>query len=59
MKDEDWTLINMAIRKGEIDEGMEQILNLLRNYNVNNEEWICEAMYYLAYHSMVDMEEEE
>tara|TARA_R100000656_G_scaffold113859_1_gene86195 strand:- start:292 stop:540 length:249 start_codon:yes stop_codon:yes gene_type:complete len=59
MNDENWSLVSTAITKGQIDEGMEQILNLIRNYNVNNEEWLNDAMYHLAFHSMVDPKGEE
>lgn len=58
MIEENWSLIETAIKKGNIDEGMEQILNLLKNYNVNNEEWLDDAMYHLALHSIPDEEEE-
>ena len=37
MKEENYNLIEAAINKG-IDEGMEQILRLLMQYNVNDEQ---------------------
>ena len=50
-------LVKKAIEKGKIDEGMEQILQLLMNYNVNNESWLNDAIYHLTFYSMVEEEE--
>ena len=53
MKEENYNLIEAAINKG-IDEGMEQILRLLMQYNVNDEEYLNDALFHLAYHSIVE-----
>ena len=45
-------LIKATLKKGEIDEGMEQIVELLMQYNINNEDWISDAIYHLLYHSV-------
>ena len=44
-------LIRAAIKKGEIDEGMEQIIELLVGYNIKDEEWLDDAIYHLLYDS--------
>tara|TARA_R100001079_G_C4344603_1_gene108436 strand:- start:214 stop:399 length:186 start_codon:yes stop_codon:yes gene_type:complete len=53
MNKEKINLIEAAINKG-IDEGMEQILRLLMQYNVNDEEYLNDALFHLAYHSIVE-----
>ena len=53
MKEEKINLIEAAINKG-IDEGMEQILRLLMQYNINDEEYLNDALFHLAYHSIVE-----
>ena len=53
----DKILIKKAIEKGKIDEGMEQILHLLMNYNINDESYINDAITHLAYYSMAEEEE--
>jgi hypothetical protein len=53
MKEENYNLIEAAINKG-IDEGMEQILRLLMQYNVNDEQYLNDALFHLAYHSIVE-----
>ncbi len=58
MNEQNKQLVLAAIKTGQIDEGMEQILNLLISYNVNNEDWLNDAMYHLAYYSMPSEEEE-
>ncbi len=57
MKEENYNLIEAAINKG-IDEGMEQILRLLMQYNVNDEQYLNDALFHLAYHSIVEDTEE-
>ena len=57
MKEENYNLIEAAINKG-IDEGMEQILRLLMQYNINDEEYLNDALFHLAYHSIVEDTEE-
>ena len=54
MNYEDWKLINVAIKMGNIDPQMSKILNLLHIYNKNDEEWLTAAMSFMAYHSMED-----
>ena len=51
MKEENKNIIEAVINKG-IDEGMEQILRLLMQYNVNDEEYLNDALFHLAYHSI-------
>ena len=57
MKEENYNLIEAAINKG-IDEGMEQILRLLMQYNINDEQYLNDALFHLAYHSIVEDTEE-
>ena len=57
MNEEKYNLIEAAINKG-IDEGMEQILRLLMQYNINDEEYLNDALFHLAYHSISDDTEE-
>ena len=56
MNDDDVGIVRAIIKKEAIDEGMEQILELLIAYNVNDEEWLTNIITNLCYHSM---EEEE
>lgn len=52
-------IVRAIIKKEGIDEGMEQILELLMSYNINNEEWLNDVITNLCYHSIrMDGEEE-
>ena len=46
------------MKKAQTDEGMEQIIELLINYNVNNEDYLSDAIYHLLYYN-TDVGEEE
>ena len=58
MKDKNKKMLEAAIKKGGIDEGMEQILQLIINYDVNDEDWLWAAAAWLAFNSIHDAEEE-
>ena len=59
MKDKYKTMLARAISEGGIDEGMEQIIQLIISYDVNDDEWLWAAAAWLAFNSMHDAEEEE
>ena len=59
MDSDDRKLVRAAIKKGAIDEGMEMILELLMEYNINNDERITNVITHLAYISLDDGDEEE
>ena len=50
-------IVRAIIKKEGIDEGMEQILELLMSYNVNNEEWLNNIITNLCYNSIREEEE--
>ena len=52
-------MLARAISEGGIDEGMEQIIQLIISYDVNDDEWLWAAAAWLAFNSMHDAEEEE
>tara|TARA_R100000152_G_C6780909_1_gene214361 strand:- start:1137 stop:1310 length:174 start_codon:yes stop_codon:yes gene_type:complete len=52
-------VVRAIIKKEGIDEGMEQILELLMSYNINNEEWLNNVITHLCYHSIRIEGEEE
>jgi len=52
-------IVRAVIKKEGIDEGMEQILELLMSYNINNEEWLNNVITHLCYHSIRIEGEEE
>ena len=58
MKDKYKKMIARAISEGGLDEGLEQIIQLIISYDVNDEEWLWAAAAWLAFNSMHDAEEE-
>ena len=50
-------LIRATMKKAQTDEGMEQIIELLINYNVNNETYLNDAIYHLLYYNTNEEEE--